>query len=95
MIKVIYHNCGLEGHIVKDCRKLKVVHFGFGDKNMKMDCPNTQIACGILVGRSRLATGVPPPRGGNYGATSSGKSGERSYEKLNCSSVDKRITPIN
>src|SRR5674536_48661 len=43
MNQIICSNCGMRGHMMKDCLKPKIICFGCGQPgHMKLDCPNRQ-----------------------------------------------------
>ena len=70
MDNIICHQCGMRGHMAKDCQKPKIVCFGCGQAgHMKPDCPNKQ---NHQVGRGTVGEGNPnrggfKPRNGGFG----------------------------
>jgi hypothetical protein len=87
--KIICHNCGLPGHMKRDCVKPRVVCHTCGKEGpIRPDCPRKPLGGWPVKGKARPgAGGRPSSGGGNNGKNNNGKRG-RTFGKLNCTTLE-------
>jgi hypothetical protein len=92
--QIICHNCGLPGHMKRDCEKPRVVCHACGkDGHIRPDCPRKPPGGWPVkgIGRPR-AGGRPSSGGGNNGKNNNGKR-DWSSERLNCTTLEEANNP--
>jgi hypothetical protein len=92
--QIICHNCGLPGHMKRDCVKPKVVCHACGKEgHIRPDCPRKPPGGWPVKGKGRpRAGGGPSSGGGNNGKNNNGKRG-RTFGKLNCTTLEVANNP--
>ncbi|KAK1602293.1 hypothetical protein QYE76_008142 [Lolium multiflorum] len=73
--QITCHSCGLKGHVMKDCRKPKIICFGCRQEgHMLKDCPKKNSG-----------------GGGNRGNTGGNWKNKKPFGKLNCTSLEEVV----
>ena len=88
---LLCNNCGMRGHLMKDCQKPKIICFGCGQAgHIKPDCPNkqNQQVSRENGGGSNQGGGGFKPRNGGFGRNMADKNKGKPYGRLNCTSLE-------
>jgi hypothetical protein len=92
--QIICHNCGLPGHMKRDCEKPRVVCHACGKEgHIRPDCPRKPPGGWPVKGRGRAgAGGRPSSGGGNKRKNNNGKR-DWSSERPNCTTLEEANNP--
>jgi hypothetical protein len=92
--QIICHNCGLFGHMKRDCEKPRVVCHACGKEgHIRPDCPRKPPGGWPVKGRGRPGAGGRPSSGG--GNNDKNNNGKRDWSsgRLNCTTLEEANNP--
>jgi hypothetical protein len=91
--QIICHNCGLPGHMKRDCDKPRVACHACGKEgHIRPECPKKPPGGWPVKGRGRPGAGGRQSSGGGNNGKNNNDKRDRSSRKLNCTTLEEADT---